>query len=211
MFAPNNQALQNIGSTLSSLSSNDLTRLFKYHVVASNSTVYYSSNLPNGIKYLNGTTLTSLEGTKLQITFVDNSIFVNSARVIQQDLLLSNGVLHILDNVLDYNSTAAKPNSTLPTQAPVISGTSLGGNVLPFTTALPTSTSMLFSQASAAATSTVAGGGTASGQGAATSTTTGSGNSQATSTKKAGGSRVDVTRARDVLVGAVGVGLWGLL
>ena len=94
---------------------------------------------------------------------------------------------------------------------PVISGTSLGGNVLPFTTALPTSTSVLFSQASAAATSTVAGGGTASGRGAATSTTTGSGGSQATSTKKAGGSRVDVMCAREMLVGAVGVGLWGLL
>ena len=56
----------------------------------------------------------------------------------------------------------------------------------------------------------MAGDDTASGQGAATSTT-GSGSAKATTTKKAGGGKVDAVHARGILLGAVGVGLWGLM
>ncbi|KAL9119302.1 MAG: hypothetical protein Q9187_004143, partial [Circinaria calcarea] len=210
IFAPNNVALQNLGSTLSSYSVEDLSRLLRYHMVSgikmvgaatsgtranssgTNSTaasaegsVHYSSNLPSAYLYPNGTTLTSLEGSSLHLTFSPNSIFVNSARIIQQDLLLSNGVLHVIDNVLNYNLTSATPIPTQATQIPVVTGSSIEGNVLPFTTALPNSTSILFS--AVPTTGTIANGGsTATG-------TIANGESTATGTIANGGSTATAT------------------
>ncbi len=89
IFAPNNAAFQRIGSAISNMNVDELGRIMKYHVV--NGTVAYSSNLPNG------TVLKSAQGGSLTITIGGNSLFVNSAKIVQQDLLLSNGVLHIID------------------------------------------------------------------------------------------------------------------
>ena len=91
IFAPNNDAFQNIGSSLASMSSQDLAKLLNYHVVNGSNFVGYSSSLKNG------TILKSLQGGNLSIILASNSMFVNSARVVQQDLLLSNGVLHVID------------------------------------------------------------------------------------------------------------------
>ena len=112
--------------------SSQLQRLLNYHIVNS-STVGYSSNLPNG------TVLRTRSGQNLTITFASNSLFVNQARVIQQDLLLSNGVMHVLDNFLDPDAPSVTANPEIPTAAPLIRGTSLSENVVPFTSFLPTS------------------------------------------------------------------------
>ncbi len=73
------------------MSGHELAKVLDYHIVNGSNFVGYSSNLPNG------TVLKSLQGGNLTVTFASNSIFVNSAKVIQQDLLISNGVLHVLD------------------------------------------------------------------------------------------------------------------
>ena len=139
IFAPNNEAIQNLGTTLSSLSVEDLGSLIDYHVVNGSRFVGYSSNLPNG------TILQTRQGGKISITFAGNSIYANSAQIIQSDLLLSNGVLHVINNVLDPNSTDVKPNPAQPTQAPVLEGSSLPDNVVPFTADLPTGVSSFVS------------------------------------------------------------------
>ena len=90
-------------------------------------------------------------------------------------------MLHVIDNVLSPSNTAALPNPSLATQTPVLTGSPVSGNILPFTTALPTSTSILFSQVTAApstdgdgsaATTTLGGGISSSTEGAAGATST---------------------------------------
>jgi uncharacterized surface protein with fasciclin (FAS1) repeats len=90
IFAPSNEAFRNIGSALANISDEDLTNVLSYHVVKG--TVGYSSGLENG------TTLTTLSGNNLTITIGEEGrIFVNSARVTIADVLVANGVVHVID------------------------------------------------------------------------------------------------------------------
>lgn len=112
-----------------------LANILNYHVVNGSHSVGYSANLTNG------TQVQTRQGGKLTFTFASNSLFVNSARVLQQDILLSNGVLHVIDNVLDPNATKAQPQPSLPTQPAVLQGSALSGNVVPYTDFLPSTVS----------------------------------------------------------------------
>ncbi len=94
IFAPSNAAFGAIGSALGSLSVSQLTSILTYHVVAG--TVGYSSLLSN-------TTLKTVNGGSVTITIEDGSVFVNSAKVIIPDVLVSNGVVHVIDK---YESPA---------------------------------------------------------------------------------------------------------
>ena len=192
IFAPNNDALQSIASAFPSMTVQDFTALVEYHIVASNTTVFYSANLPNGNVAQNGsiyntTTLTTLQGGNLTVTFVANSLFVNQARIIQKDLLLSNGVLHIIDSVLDPNATGVAANPEDPAPVQVVAGSSVPGNMLPFTTDLPTSTSILFSLVTPTPTMTANGSAETGDGSAATSTAAGP-----LSTSKGWGERIEV-------------------
>ncbi len=88
IFAPSNAAFQNIGSVLANASVETLTGVLGYHVV--NGTVAYSSTLSN-------TTVRSLTGQEIRITVNNGSIFVNSAKVVNPDVLVANGVVHVID------------------------------------------------------------------------------------------------------------------
>lgn len=90
IFAPNNEAFNSIGSALSNLSTDDLQDIIEYHIVDS---VRYSTSLENG------TTLQSEnDDRELRITVNENgTVFVNAAEVIVPNVLIANGVLHIVD------------------------------------------------------------------------------------------------------------------
>merc|ERR1711904_578898 len=92
-FVPDNAAFQAIGSALATSTPQELARILQYHVV--NGTVGYSSMLTNG------STLTTMDGIPVTITIQDSEIFVNSARVVTQDVLVANGVMHVIDGVLN--------------------------------------------------------------------------------------------------------------
>lgn len=89
VFAPNNAAFQAIGSALPNLTMEEVTRILEYHVV--NGTVDYSTMLKND------TQLTTMNGRKVHITINNGSVFVNSAKVINPDVLVANGVIHVID------------------------------------------------------------------------------------------------------------------
>ncbi len=89
IFAPSSAAFQGVGSALVNMTIEELGKLLSYHVV--NGTVGYSPTLTNG------TILKTLQGGNLTITFASNSLFVNSARFLQQDIILSNGIMHVID------------------------------------------------------------------------------------------------------------------
>lgn len=102
IFAPTNDAFAQIPN-LNSLSVAQLTTILAYHVVPA---VAFSTDLSNGqsVKTLNGASLSvSITGTGVQI---------NNANVVSANVLVDNGVVHVIDTVLLPPSMlhlAAKP------------------------------------------------------------------------------------------------------
>ncbi|KAL8924105.1 MAG: hypothetical protein Q9208_004242 [Pyrenodesmia sp. 3 TL-2023] len=129
IFAPNNSAFQAIGSALPNLTMSQLASILQYHVV--NGTVAYSSSLMDGM------TVPALAGGDLRITISDGDVFVNSAKVLMPDVLVANGVVHVIDNVLNPNNTSAQPEPTASTQMPAFSGASTATS-LDITSGVPT-------------------------------------------------------------------------
>lgn len=100
LFAPNNDAFARIGSLDSGNHTSGMSmhapasdNLFKnvvdYHVVEGR--VLYSDMLTNE-------TLRTLDNkTDISVSVLNGTVFVNNARVVIQDILMSNGVVHVLD------------------------------------------------------------------------------------------------------------------
>ncbi|KAI7339160.1 hypothetical protein KC315_g1373 [Hortaea werneckii] len=134
IFAPVNVAFEIIRGSITSMPSKTLNDVLSYHVVPSNDGPIYSSD------FANGTTLRTLQGNNLTMSFNSNSYFLNSARITTTDILIANGVIHVIDNVLSPNVTTAMPNPTSFTQAPVLPTTGVSNfnsSMAPFTTFLP--------------------------------------------------------------------------
>ncbi|KAF7536248.1 hypothetical protein G7054_g4682 [Neopestalotiopsis clavispora] len=145
IFAPSVPGIQVVNGTLSNLTTAQLRRVMQYHIVPS--AVLPSTSLDNGTVH---TTLLGASGPSLHIHRSGNNLYVNSAQVIQSDILLENGILHILDNVLNPDVPGATPGSGLTaggggSQPPVFSGAVNASTMVvtdqPFTTALPCSVS----------------------------------------------------------------------
>lgn len=139
IFAPNNAAMEIVGGALTSMSENELEKLLSYHIViAENGGPSYSPLLTNT------TSLKTLQGNEIKISLAANSLFANSARVLTTDLLISGGVVHVIDGVLDPDQAAASPDPSLATQAPVLE--TVGGNMddsdTPFTSYVPDLTAL---------------------------------------------------------------------
>jgi uncharacterized surface protein with fasciclin (FAS1) repeats len=90
IFAPNNAAIRSVYGALEGLKEQDLQNILAYHVV-NGSSPGYSSTLENG------TTLQTAFGRNLTITIENGTYFVNAARVITPNILVANGVIHIID------------------------------------------------------------------------------------------------------------------
>lgn len=147
IFAPSNMAFQNIGSALGNISTEALTSVLTYHVI--NGTIGYSSTLTN-------TTIPTLNGAPLTITVVNGTVYVNSAKVIVPDVLVANGVVHVIDNVLNPANSTAKPDPAMSTQMPAFPGASFVPNV-PFTSGVPTPTAPAATPAGGSASSAASG------------------------------------------------------
>jgi uncharacterized surface protein with fasciclin (FAS1) repeats len=130
IFAPSNMAFQSIGSALGNVSKEDLTSILTYHVVEG--TVGYSSDLSN-------TSLTTLNGANVTISVDNGTVYVNSAMVIIADVLVANGVVHVIDNVLNPANATATREPNMSTQEPAFSGAS-SATEEPFTSGVPTPT-----------------------------------------------------------------------
>lgn len=88
IFAPSNAAFAAIGSALGNLSVSQLASILTYHVTVG--TVGYSTILTN-------TMLKTVNGGSVTITVEDGSVFVNYAKVIIPNVLVANGVVHVID------------------------------------------------------------------------------------------------------------------
>lgn len=135
-FVPSNEAFARIGSALPNLTTEQLTSILTYHVV--NGTVGYSNLLENG------TQLPTLQGANVTITVEESgSVFVNGAKVVIPDVLVANGVVHVIDNVLNpENSTQTAPEGDSESGTPAFEGASSASDI-PFTSGAPQPTSTI--------------------------------------------------------------------
>ncbi|CZT04324.1 related to TGF beta induced protein ig-h3 precursor [Rhynchosporium agropyri] len=143
IFAPSNAAFDRIGSALPMLAKDKsmLMNVLEYHVV--NGTIGYAGTLGN-------MTLTAAQGGKIKVEVVNKKVFVNSAQVIISDVIIANGVVHVIDNVLNPANPGATPNPTATTQTVAFTGVTMGPN--PFTSGItPTATAPSASTSTAAA------------------------------------------------------------
>jgi uncharacterized surface protein with fasciclin (FAS1) repeats len=88
VFAPSNGAFAKVSSVVANLSESELAKVMDYHVI--NGTVGYSSLLNNGI-------LETTAGEKVNIKIDKGTVWVNAAKVIVPDVLIANGVVHVID------------------------------------------------------------------------------------------------------------------
>lgn len=91
IFAPTNEAFSALGFDLSTLSAAELGDILKYHVIAG--TVGYSSALKDEQD------VETLSGDSVKIVKRDGKIFVNEAEVVQANVILNNGVVHVINGV----------------------------------------------------------------------------------------------------------------
>lgn len=137
MFIPANVALAAVSDTLEEYLKTpqpDLITLLEYHILAPtpNGPVYSSD-------FANATTLPTLANTSLEMRFFPNSYFVNQARIVAQDVLVYNGVFHVIDGVLSPDDANVMPNPTSATAVPVLptNGGKVNGSEAPFSTYMP--------------------------------------------------------------------------
>ncbi|KAK1983076.1 fasciclin domain-containing protein [Colletotrichum cereale] len=107
VFAPTNAAFQAIGATAASMEPQDLAKILQYHV------------LTNQVRFTPGVTITkmthkSLMGEKVTLRKQDGTVFANSAKVTIADIITSDGVMHVVDSVLNPASPKLTPGSSQP-------------------------------------------------------------------------------------------------
>ena len=87
-FIPNNAAFQAIANILANASIETLQGVLAYHLVPN--IVAYSTDLTN-------MTVPTLANSTLNITVEGDNVFVNSARVLIPNILVQEGVVHVID------------------------------------------------------------------------------------------------------------------
>ncbi|CAG7846305.1 SubName: Full=Related to TGF beta induced protein ig-h3 {ECO:0000313/EMBL:CCA69644.1} [Serendipita indica DSM 11827] len=96
LFAPNNAAIQAVASQLPNLNQTTLTNVLLNHVI--NGTAVYSTGVTDG-----GSAI-SAGGEELKFAVNSSGAFVTSgnstAKIVQTNILTSNGVIHLIDSVL---------------------------------------------------------------------------------------------------------------
>jgi hypothetical protein len=101
-FVPINEGFESVGEILAGLGSEELDGILRYHVVPG--TIQYYDILQNS------TSLTTLQGDNVTISVTqDEDIFINGAAIIYYDLVVANGVVHPIENVLNPNATFTVP------------------------------------------------------------------------------------------------------
>ena len=104
VFAPTDEAFGLLGEI--DLNDTDaLTEILTYHV---------ADGALMAADVVNMTSIETLEGSSLTIEVTDEGAFVKGARIVQTDVVCSNGVVHIIDAVLMPPAEAEVPPEEVP-------------------------------------------------------------------------------------------------
>lgn len=104
IFAPTNKAFEAISNVVADLSAEQLTAVLGYHVVEG--AVVYNSDITDEVD------AETLQGEELRITVRGDEIYVNQARVLQPNVLVKNGVVHVIDryvHVMSHGTSSSLP------------------------------------------------------------------------------------------------------
>ncbi|KPI37347.1 uncharacterized protein AB675_10289 [Cyphellophora attinorum] len=111
IFVPNDAAFEAIGSVLATANLETLQSVLQYHAITG--AVFFAEDVTN-------TTSPSLAGN-LTLSVIDGAVFVNEAKVIIPNIILSNGVAHVIDSVLNPLATEPFDRASLsPSNSPVV-------------------------------------------------------------------------------------------
>jgi transforming growth factor-beta-induced protein len=145
VFAAANEAFQALGPAITDMTSQELAQVMDYTVIPQ---IIYSPSLTNGSKFL------AQDGENITVLHSGNNVYINSAQLLTADILIANGVLHVIDNVLNPQGPGAQPNPQIASQAPVFASATPVYS-LPFTSAIPCTSACPVSSTSATATGSV--------------------------------------------------------
>lgn len=87
VFAPTDAAFTAIADTVKGLNTDRLASILEYHVVPA---LGYSSALKTE-------SLPTLEGQQVNVVVDGSSVKVNNANVVMADVIVGNGVVHVID------------------------------------------------------------------------------------------------------------------
>ena len=96
VFAPTNEAFAalpagTVENLLKPENKDQLIAVLTYHVVSAEA---YAKNLSNGQK------IKTVEGKDVKVKINSNGVMINDAKVVAADVKASNGVVHVIDQVL---------------------------------------------------------------------------------------------------------------
>jgi hypothetical protein len=77
-----------------------LAEILKYHVIAGSMTLSGALDVGEG---------STLQGGKISVKFADGRVLIGSATLIQADIAASNGIIHMIDQVLLPPEASAQP------------------------------------------------------------------------------------------------------
>ena len=139
IFAPRNSAFQLLAGTLTGLPKESLARILRYHIVPNR--VLLSPDLKNGTNLTTSAADPAGNPILSHVLRAGNNAYIDRSQLIQPDILIANGVIHMVDGVLNPDAPGVQPDPAIGTQPPVFpqtGATSTGSRVAtPFLTALP--------------------------------------------------------------------------
>lgn len=125
-FIPNSKVLaENILNHVQNFTLAETLDLTEYATVPGE--IVYSTNLTNG------STWKTVYGLDLTVTEIDGDIFINNAKIINSDLLVANGVIQVIDTVLNASDPNARPQMINTIVPPANNATSGGNDISPST------------------------------------------------------------------------------
>lgn len=146
VFAPSDTAIEKVAGNLEKYDATALQRLFGYHIVPNqilvSSALQNGSTLPTLAKDASNTT-----AALVNVVVAGNNKYINSAQLAQPDILLANGILHIVSSVLNPQATAVHPDPAQATQPPAFPISTAKGA---FTSAIPCTSDCPVTSASSA-------------------------------------------------------------
>lgn len=131
IFAPNNAAFLSAAALVKNLSASDVSTVLQNHIVSG---AVYSTQLTNGAVFTTATGQTLSIIVNSTGTYVAESGGATSAKIVQSDVLTSNGAIHIIDHILTNTNTGsggALPGGSSGTGFGNGSGTGSGGSTTP--------------------------------------------------------------------------------
>jgi uncharacterized surface protein with fasciclin (FAS1) repeats len=97
-FAPTNEAFETVGSAMNDASHSELQHILEYHYINSSSSPLYNPMIDTEH-------YETAAGQNVRLSYNDgDNLFVNTAAVTHANVLVANGVVHIIDQYTLHSS-----------------------------------------------------------------------------------------------------------